>query len=229
MSHLKIKAFEDFKEVFEEIKDKTYAAKLTNDKDVGDFFERLLGKDVDSDQLPDLSEINTELKTGTGKGRTTSFTKTFSGGLTTRKLLYKHGYYSGGIKRLNSTVTTRPNNLGFYLKVKKDRLFLMKNNKELSYWEIGVLIESLAGKMPNLAYIIYEKGKNEVIFKDCTLYKKVNLNNFIKLREENLIVADLRVREGYIDETCSVRDRGTAFKVNSHTIYDYIFEEKEIV
>ena len=49
----------------------------------------------------------------------------------------------------------------------------MKNNKELSYWEIGVLIESLAGKMPNLAYITYEKGKGKVIFKDCTLYKKV--------------------------------------------------------
>ena len=156
----KINSFKYFKESFSRIKNKRYNFKVNNDKDVGDFFESLLGKDVDNESNPDLSEIDTELKTSNGKNKTTSFTKSPCGGMSIRELVYRCGYYNGeNILRLMSSITTRPNNLGLYLKVKKDRLFLMKNNKGLSYWNMDVLTKSIVGKMPNLAYINYEKKK----------------------------------------------------------------------
>ncbi len=226
----KIKSFKDFKESFSYIKNKPYNFKINNDKDVGDFFEGLLGKSVDNESNPDLSEIDTELKTSSGKKKTTSFTKSPCGGLSIRELVYRCGYNNGEkILRLMSSVNTRPNNLGLYLKVKKDRLFLMKNNNELSYWDMDVLIKKLIGKMPNLAYVKYEKEKNRVIFKECILYRQINSTNFAKLIEKNLVIVELRAREGYPDESCSIRDRGTAFRLTDSNIYDYIFNKKEVI
>jgi len=225
-----IKSLKDFKESFSYIKNKPYNFKIKHDGHVGDFFEGLLGKSVDNESSPDLSEIDTELKTSSGKKKTTSFTSSPCGGLSIRELVYRCGYNSGEkILKLNSSVNTRPNNLGLYLKVKKDRLFLMKNNNELSYWDIDVLIKKLVGKMPNLAYVKYEKEKDRVIFRECILYRQINPANFAKLIERNSVIVELRAREGYADESCSIRDRGTAFRLIDSNIYDYIFNKKEVI
>jgi hypothetical protein len=230
-----IKSVNDLILKFNELAYRSHKFKIKNDKDAGDYFEKLLGKEVDNESLPDLEQIETEIKTSGGKKKTTAFTKSFEGGLTIRNLVDEFGYVNDDnlnknkqpAKRLMSSVTSSPNNRGFYLKVNGDKLYLMNGKDELSYWQLETLVKSIAGKMPNLAYVKYTKTPDTITFNDMTIYQNIKPHKIIKLLEDNKMVVEIRARHGYLDKKESyIRDRGTAFRLTSNNVYDDIFEKK---
>jgi hypothetical protein len=231
-----IKSFDDLFSKFNVISNIPHNFECKNDKDAGDYFEQLLGKSVDNLNLPDLELIDTEIKTSSGKKKTTAFTKSFDGGLTIRELVEKYGYVNDDnklnnkgypVKRLMISVTKYSNNRGFYLEIHDDKLYVMNKDEKLSYWYLSTLIKSIAGKMPNLAYVKYSKTKDTIIFNDMILYKNISSNKIIKLLEDNEMIVDIRARHGYQHKRESyIRDRGTAFRLTSSDVYEKIFEEK---
>lgn len=230
-----IKSFDDLFSKFNVISNRPHNFECKNDKDAGDYFEQLLGKSVDNLNLPDLELIDTEIKTSSGKKKTTSFTKSFDGGLTIRNLVDDFGYTNDDrlnkkgqpVKRLMISITKNPNNRDFYLEFHDDKLYVMNKDEKLSYWYLSTLIKSIAGKMPNLAYVKYSKTKDTIIFKDMILYKNISPNKIIKLLEDNEMIVDIRARHGYQNKKESyIRDRGTAFRLTSGEVYEKIFEER---
>jgi hypothetical protein len=228
-----IKSVNDLILKFNELAFKPHKFKVKNDKDAGDYFEKLLGKKVDNVSMPDLEQIETEIKTSGGKKKTTAFTKSFEGGLTVRNLVEEFGYTNDDmlnkkgqpVKRLMTSVTKSPNNRGFYLKVDGNKLYLMNGGNKLSYWYLDTLVKSIAGKMPNLAYVKYSKTSDTITFNDMTIYKNIKPHKIIKLLEDNEMVVEIRARHGYVDKKESyIRDRGTAFRLTNNDVYDKLFD-----
>lgn len=230
-----IKSVNDLILKFDELAYKPHNFKVKNDKDAGDYFEKLLGKEVDNASLPDLEQIETEIKTSSGKKKTTAFTKCFDGGLTVRNLVEEFGYTNDDrlnkkgkpVKRLMTSVTNSPNNRDFYLKADGDKLYLMNCEDKLSYWYLDTLVKNIAGKMPNLAYVKYTKTSDTITFNDMTIYQNIKPHKIIKLLEDNEMIVEIRARHGYLDKKESyIRDRGTAFRLTSNDVYDKLFENK---
>ena len=230
----KIESFGDLLKAFKSISKQPHLFKAKNDKDVGDFFEKLLGKTVDNKEFPDLEEIETEIKTSGGKKKTTGFTKSPEGGMAIRELVDKFGYASDlgeinkngdTMKRLMISLNYKPNNRGFYLKVDDNKLYIMKDGEKLSWWNISTLVESIVGKMPNLAFINYTKTTETVSFNNLILYQDINPENIIELIQNSEMIVDIRARHGRTGESY-VRDRGTAFRLKNHNVYSKLFERQ---
>lgn len=230
-----ITTFDDLFNRFNKIAGMKHDFQVENDKDVGDFFESLLNKGVDNLQLPDLSEIETEIKTSSGKKKTTAFTKSPDDGYSVRQLVDRFGYEDKDgklnknnqiAKRLMVSVTGKPNNRGFYLDIQNDRLYLINKEEKLCSWRLDILMESFAGKMPNLAYVNYTKDKNGITFNTLTLYKNVQKIALIDMIKNGEVVVELRARHGFKDKNESyIRDRGTAFRLTNSNSYSKLFED----
>jgi hypothetical protein len=199
----------------------------------GDMFEKLIGKDIDNNPLPDLNEINTEIKCKKDKtGRSTIFTKIPDHGMSHKEIYEKYGYISkDSRKRLQMSVYTNPNKRGFYLYCNEEKIIVMENNNYICSWNLETIEKTLKQKMPNLFLVEYyiDKIENNIEYHSLQSFKNINTNKIKECFKNDIIQIDFRMSE---KENGKIKDYGIGFrtpnkKSKSINFYNHIYEQIE--
>lgn len=199
-------------EKFKEIKGKPLKTTMKGDHAIGDFFEVIIGKQIDNKSKYDL-EDGYEIKTKNinSKTMTTLFTKEPMFGLKAKAILDKYGYMSNGKKRFNSTITRVPNNKNFYLEVTDSSLNVKENSDIVCGWALKNLRQKFVEKMPNIIYVEGAKIGEYITYLDLSVFEDLNEQ---KLLDE--LVLDFRINE--------IKNYGTAFRIKNK-LSDYYFHK----
>lgn len=215
---------------------------------IGYTFEKMLGKNEDSNVLPDYNGIEIKTKRAYSKSYTTLFNIEPKGNTTyeIKRLYEKYGYISPQKKTKVLYASVYSNiikNVGikykFSLKIDKankkinlqvfDKMKNMIDNS--SYWDFDIIKEKLYKKMEYLALIKANRKiiNNEEFFKyeNITFYKLKDFDTFINILEKGIIRMTFKVsgiytegkKEGLLD------NHGTSLNIKSDDlklIYDEI-------
>ena len=197
----------------------------TGDNFVGDLLEQQLGKDVDNKSLPDLSEIDTELKTHWKASLTTMFTKEPKSGKS--KYIYENYSYMSedGKRKLNMSVTVNKNGQGFYLTADEDKIKIKNDGKVLCSLVTEEIVEIANEKMPNLFFVKYDIQNQWLTYRDLISYKKINKKSVVRLINAGVLSIDFRLSQY---KNGKMRNRGTAFRLKTSTssnVYDKLYSE----
>lgn len=147
------------------------------------------------------------------------------GGDRDRFLLDNFGYSKRDNKRakeLHSTVTCkRYNNQGLKLAVKKDRVSVVGKGRRVNiYWDIEILKQKFAEKLPALVYVLADRkiinGKEYFHFNEAYFLSGFDFELFKKMVKKDFIVADFRM---YYRPNGSVRNHGTGFRIKINRLY----------
>ena len=202
-----------------------HTAGKTGDNFVGDLLESELGKKVDNLPLPDLAEINTELKTHWRSPKTTLKSIEPSIG-STMNVFYNYAYPTeDGRLKLNMTITVNKNKHGFYILADNKKIRIKKDRKILCSWDTREVIKQFKQKMPNLFFIKYDIQKKWLTYRDLISYKRITPKSVINLINSGSLAIEFRVSE---QKNGSIKNRGTAFRLvtsKKYNIYDKLFSE----
>lgn len=220
------------KEKLSEIHQRGYIVSLkSGDRGVGNTLEILLGVEENNLQMPDLGDIEIKGRRNNASNRATMFT--FNKGvwkIHPKELIETYGYEDKqGRLALKCTVNSKPNNQGFYLKVEQDCFRLYHEDGHLAAeWRSEYLIDTFKKKMQNvlLAYadrLRNSERKEEFWYKEAYLLTDPDVDKFLELIEQDIIIIDLRM---HIKENGSVRNRGTAFRIDPRH-WDSCFNNRE--
>ena len=207
---------EKLKDQLSEIHQRGYIVSLRKgDTGVGHTLEHLLGVKENNLSVPDLGNIEVKGRRIGTNSLATMFTRN-AWKIHPKELIDRYGYKNGkGRLALKSTVKSKPNNRGFYVKVEQDAVRAYHEDGPIAAeWQSEVLIARLKKKMPNvlLGYADRRRnseGKEEFWYKDADLLTGLNVDNFYELIKKGIIAIDFRI---HLEENGSVRDRGTAFR-----------------
>lgn len=148
-----------------------------------------------------------------------------TGGDRDRFLLDNFGYSKRDNKRtkeLHSTVTCkRYNNQGLKLALKKDRVSVVGKGRRVNiYWDIEILKQKFAEKLPALVYVLADRkivsDKEHFHFNEAYFLSGFDFDLFKKMVKKDFIVADFRM---YYRPNGSVRNHGTGFRVKINRLY----------
>ena len=204
------------KEQLSEIHQRGYILSLRkSDTGVGYTLEQLLGVEENNLQAPDLGNIEVKGRRIGTESLATIFTRN-AWKIHPKELIETYGYEDKQRRlALKSTVNSKPNKRGFYVKVEQDAVRIYHQDGHLAAeWQLEDLIGILKEKMPNvlLGYADHRhnsEGKEEFWYKEADLLTGLNVDNFLELIKKDIIGIDLRI---HLKENGSVRDRGTAFR-----------------
>ena len=214
---------------FEKVFQETYSTNgQKGDNFVGDLLEEKLGKGVDNLSLPDLFDINTEIKTSQKKPNCnmTGVTKSPCIGKNS-DLWRKYGYPTeDGRQKLVRDVYSTKNKHGWYLIADEDQIQIKDDNQVFCSWNTDVIVTAFKEKMPNLYHVKYEIVDGQIRFLDLISYKDITTEPIIKLLNESNMVISIRLSES---KSGGCRDRGTAFRLRGVDPYDSLFSKKKIL
>ena len=184
------------------------------DTGVGKTLEHLLGVKENNLQAPDLGNIEVKGRRIGTNSLATMFTRN-AWNIHPKELIERYGYEDKqGRPALKSTVKSKPNNRGFYVKVAQDAVRAYHEDGPIAAeWQSEDLIGILKKKMPNvlLGYADHRRNseREEFWYKEADLLTGLNVDNFYELIKKGIIAIDFRI---HLEENGSVRDRGTAFR-----------------
>ena len=189
---------------------------------IGYTLETLLGVRENNLRMPDLGDI--ELKAHR-KGISTPITLfTFNSGvwkIHPRDVIKRYGYIDEkGRLALKCFVRSSPNNQGLYLQVGDDGFRLHNTDGSLiAEWPIQVVLQRFRKKMPTLVTVHAETRKTgrveEFRFDEAYYLSNPDSHNFLKLIQEGQVVVDIRM---HLNPNSSVRNRGTAFRIDESSL-----------
>ncbi len=199
-------------------------SKRRGDTGVGYTLETLLGIKENNLKDPDLGDIEVKSQRKNVSNRITMFTfNRAAWKISQKQLIENYGYVdSTGRKALYCTVSTKPNPQGLSLKVEEEKLRLYHADGTLiAEWNIKNLVETFKQKMPALVVVmadsrINSEEKEEFYFNEAYFLKNPDINNFIYLLKENVIIVDIRM---HIKKNGAVRNHGTAFRIDEKYLY----------
>lgn len=222
---------------FEEIRKMDWVKSYRKDfGGIGITFEKLIGNNENTFEIPDYNGIEIKTKRGYSKSSTTLFNFAPEGPHyhETERLKEKFGYPDKELKQykiLNNTISAVEKTkigINFYFKLKIDRkrekVFLVvfdKYNNLLEkevYWGFDLLKEKLERKLKYLAFIkaLSKKINKEEYFKyyKMNIYKLKDFNSFINLLENGIITISFKIgvfKKG--KNKGKIHDHGTSFNI----------------
>ena len=200
------------------------------DGGVGNTFEQELGLTENCISGPDIEGI--ELKTARkgASGKQTLFTKEGKWQIGQLKFIEQYGFphnkYSDEMSA-QSTVTKNKNNRGFWIYTSDEYVAIKHDELEIVKWDWDSLIDQFAHKFPACVKVFADVQKRDGVeyfhYNEAYIYTGTDKNLFRKAIEDDIISIDLRLRTQYnIGSGKSVRNRGTAFRIN-HNNMDKLF------
>lgn len=199
---------------------------------IGYTLETLLDIDENNIKLPDLGEIELKSKRKNVSTFVTLFT--FNSGIwqmPQSEVIKQYGYEDKQKRRaLKCFVTKTPNNQGLYLNVTEEALHLMHTNGNLiAAWPATILLAYFARKLPSLILVLADvllnqEGRETFHYNEAYLLTTPSKKNLITLILEGYILVDIRMH--LKENGSSVRNRGTAFRINEKNLI-YCFENRE--
>lgn len=232
---------------FKEIKKMGYVKSVRNGPTgIGATFEKLLGKEEESFEIPDYYGIEIKTKRAYSKSFITLFNAVPTGSTfhETKRLRDKYGYPSKSDKKLKRLYTevfcNKMTKVGlwyyFELKIDKEtkRLILLVYNykRELidnsTYWDLDVLKEKLERKLQVMALI--KAWTNKINNNECFKYYKINIyilkdfNAFIEALNNKKIKISLKIGS-YVDNIKygKVDEHGVGFSISEESLTE-VFE-----
>ena len=220
------------KEKLSEIHQRGYIVSLRgSDTGVGYTLETLLGVEENNLKTPDLGDIEVKGRRNGTNNRATMFT--FNKGvwkIRSKDLIEEYGYEDDqGRLALKCTANSKPNNQGFYVKVEQDYVRLYHEDGPLvAEWQSEYLMGRFKEKMQNVLLVNADRRRNlerkeEFWYKEAYLLTDPDVDNFLELIKKDIIIIDVRM---HIKENGSVRNRGTAFRIDPR-YWDSCFNNRE--
>jgi len=222
----------DLKIKLQEVKDMSWVkSKRKGNTGIGYTLETLLNIDENNLKTPDFGNIELKSQRKNAGNKVTMFT--FNRAIwkiPQRELIEKYGYVdTEGRKALYCTVNTKPNAQGLYLRIENRALILYHvDGTRIAEWKIEDLVFAFEKKMPALVVVFAESRINseereEFWFNEAYFLKEPEINNFIDLMKKDIIIVDIRM---HLKKNNSVRNHGTAFRIDERFLY-LCFSEKE--
>ena len=185
---------------------------------IGYTLETLLGVDENNISAPDLGEIELKAQRRGVSNPITLFT--FNRGawkVPLREVIHTYGYTdSTGRQALYCIVKREPNNQGLRVRIEDEcaRIYHVDGTL-IAQWTGDALAETFAQKMPALATVhadarINSEDREEFWFNEAYLYSNPTARRILELIGTDTIIIDIR---GHINERGSVRNHGTAFRI----------------
>lgn len=225
------------KNKFDKIKKTGWIKSVRNDTGgIGVTFEKLIGVEENSLEIPDYRNIEIKTKRAYSKSYTNLFNCTPTGPHyhEVERLKEKFGYPDKILKEykvLNTSVyATEKNKVGlnFYFKLqvdkKQNKIFLLvfdkQNNliEDIVYWDFDILREKIFRKLKTLAFVkaLVKRKNNEEYFKyyDIKIYKLKDFDTFISLLELGIIRVSFKIsifKSG--NKFGQIHDHGTSFNI----------------
>lgn len=199
---------------------------------IGYTLETLLGVQENNLVLPDLGDI--EIKTHRRETNSLITLFTFDRGawrLPQVDVVNTYGYVDTDKDRqaLYCSVTSSPNNQGFFLRIEGNSITLHNvSHASVAQWQGQVLIERFRKKMPALAFIQADTRRNsankeEFWFNEAHLLTNPNVDKFLNLVETGHILIDLRM---HLRPNGAVRNHGTGFRIDEQYLH-LCFSDRE--
>lgn len=229
---------------FKRIKEMEYVKTIrTGSTGVGATFEKLLGKEEESFEIPDYYEIEIKTKRAYSKSYITLFNCVPTGSTfhETKRLRDTYGYPNKNDKNLKELYAEifadkiKKVGLWHYFKIKVDRqnqkliLQIYNYKQELidnsTYWDFDILEEKLKRKLQVLALIKAWTTKKEGI--EYFKYYKMNIfilkdfKDFINAIEKGKIKISLKIGS-YSDEKKNgkINEHGVSFSIQEEDLFD---------
>ena len=189
------------------------------DTGIGYTLETLLGLEENNLKTPDFGDVELKSQRNGVNNRVTMFT--FNRGawkMKQKDLIEKYGYIDTNDRSsLYCTVNSKPNNQGLYVKVEQEAVRLYHVDGSLvAEWAGENLINSFMEKMPALVIVyantrINSEETEEFWFNEAFYLTQPNEDNLLDLIKQDIVVVDVRM---HLKENGSVRNHGTAFRIN---------------
>jgi len=239
-----IKEIEELYSIFNSIKKRGWIeGTIKGYSDVGKTFEKLIGVNDNTFEIPDYKNIEIKTKQSKNNLYSTLFNCKPDGPyyMETERLKDTYGYSDRNMpkyKVLNNSVFCNEyviigNRYKFKLEINKEekRIYLgiYSLKKELieksTYWDFDTLEEKLYRKMNLLAYVHaikkYIKGKTYFKYTDINFYKLKSFNNFIDALEKGKIRVTFKVgiyKSG--NKLGKTYDHGTGFDIKEEDLLE---------
>lgn len=149
-----------------------------------------------------------------------------------KELIQRYGYLDKkGRYALKRTIFYgKQNSQGLSIEIDESQntihLIDMENNKILATWDVYVIVGKFLTKLSRLLFIIadrnLEDGQEFFHYNEAYLLLKPSAHNFLRAFKKSLIGIDLRM---HLKENESVRNRGTAFRINEKDLVE-LYENK---
>lgn len=242
-----MESFKKLEAEINKVKDMNWVKAVSNNRSaVGVTFEKLLGRDENSLEIPDFEDIEIKTKLFTSSPNVLLFSATPDSYLFEIKRLYnKYGYPCKNDKNLKSfTVSIYCNKLTFvnnkyYFTLNIDKVHRKIDLEvyDIHYnlidnqtaWSFDMLETKLNRKFKKLA-LIYARKKivnNSTFFKyeKAIFYKLKSFNDFIDLISKGKIRINFKICTiGHGAKYGQLCDHGTGFEINSNYL-EYLFKK----
>ncbi len=222
----------ELKRNLQRVKDMSWVkSKRRGNTGIGYTLETLLDIKENNLKTPDFGNIELKSQRKNASNKVTMFTfNRAAWKIPQRELIEKYGYVdTEGRKALYCTVSTKPNAQGLYLKV-EDKLLLLyhADGTKIAEWRVENLVATFEDKMPALVVVLADsrinsEEKEEFWFNEAYFLKDPEIDNFIDLIKKDIIIVDIRM---HLKKNNSVRNHGTAFRIDEKFLY-LCFSEKE--
>lgn len=201
---------------------------------IGYTLESLLGIDENNIQVPDLGSIELKSKRITAHTPVTMFT--FNKGvwqIKQKEVIETYGYTdTTGRKALYCTVDTKPNQQGLYSTITNTSLTMRHTNgTHIAEWQADHIGETLRRKMPALVLVqaetrVNSEEKEEFHFNKAYLLSKPDVVQLLAMIKTNDVIIDVRM---HINKRGSVRNHGTAFRMNESKLHHCFTYKEELI
>jgi len=191
--------------------------------------ETLLGVAENNLRSPDFGNIELKSRRIKSTSLLTLFTFNYSiWKIQQEALIQQYGYHKDGRWALYTTVKSKPNNRGFYIKVEQDYVRLYHEDGLCAIeWQLEGLIDDLKSKLSNVLLVEAESrksGENEEFwYKEAYLLTGIIVEKFLEYIKNGTIAIDLRM---HINKNGAVRNHGTGFRLHRRYL-DSCFKNTE--
>lgn len=223
--------FVEFVSAYNRIKVKGFIkSHRKGDTGVGHTFEQELGLTENCISGPDINGKELKAARKGAGGKQTLFTKEGEWKISQLQFLetfgFPHTKHDGELSA-QSTVTRTKNKRGFYIYTSDEYVAIKHDELEIVNWDWDSLIDQFAHKFPACVKVFADVQKRDGVeyfhYNETYIYTGIDKNLFQKAIEDDIISIDLRLRTQYnIGSGKSVRNRGTAFRIN-HNNMDKLF------
>jgi hypothetical protein len=224
-----------FKKRFKEIQGKVYKSSR-GDGAAGHKLESLLGMTENNFASPDLGKIELKVHRNSSNSPITLFTYDRDSWVMTPMTVVKEfGHYDGDIKRLNTRINFKRNNLGLRLEIDYDTLIARyehENRKRgcvLISWYLDDIKERFNQKLPALILVKADTTKSpageKISFRKAYFMKNPSKKNIIQQLKEGNIWIELRMK---LRGNGTIRSHGVGFRTTEANL-NKLFQKVDLI
>jgi hypothetical protein len=203
---------------------------------IGYTLETLLGVEENNIKLPDLGTIELKSKRKNVSTLVTMFT--FNKAVWKVKqldVIKNYGYEdTTGRKALYCFVSSKPNPQGLYLKTTDDSLQMYHkdgNDILIAEWKSDSLAETFNNKMPSVVLVqadtrVNSEEREEFHYNEAYILSKPSAKRLLEMISKDEILVDVRM---HINKRGSVRNHGTAFRINESKLFNCFAERTKLL